>query len=136
MSKFFLIPAALCLTACAATTEDQTSDIVSNNDAIEDFIEVSDLKEVDAIRSFDTPGHKTVSARYIIVRDRKKQYLLTFRRRCHEYRETDVTPDVRYDRSTIRARFDTYRGCRIDRIFELTPGQVTELEALAEAEYE
>ena len=41
--------------------------------------------------------------------------------------------DRRNDANTLRARFDTIRGCRIHRIFALNEGEVAELENIGEA---
>ena len=43
-----------------------------------------------------------------------------------------VVADVRRENNTIRARFDTLRGCRIDKIFALTEADVAELKSLGE----
>jgi hypothetical protein len=53
--------------------------------------------------------------------------LVAFRQRCRELDELDVTPDIRHDLNTVRARFDTYRGCRIQALYEITEGQAQEL---------
>jgi hypothetical protein len=64
--------------------------------------------------------------------------LVAFRQRCRELDEQDeqdeldVTPDIRHDLNTVRARFDTYRGCRIQALYEITEGQVQELLDLGE----
>ena len=41
-----------------------------------------------------------------------------------------MQPDIRYDSSVLRARFDTLRGCRIDKLYAIEPGQADELRNL------
>ena len=65
--------------------------------------------------------------RYIILYDDRAPYLATFRRRCHELYELEVKPDRVYDSRNLRARFDTYRGCSIQSLYEVTTGQAQEL---------
>ncbi len=118
------------VTGCASTPEDDS--VIVKNDAVDDYIIVAELKEIYAIRTRDQLHYKLVTENYIIVSDRKNSYLLAFKRRCRELRDIEVTPDIRRERNTLRARFDTYRGCPIRSLYELNRGQADELLALGE----
>ena len=122
---------ALAMTAGCASGPPEDSVIVKN-DAVDDYIIVAELEEIDAIRTRDQLHYKIVTENYIIVSDRKNSYLLAFKRRCRELRDIEVTPDIRRERNTLRARFDTYRGCQIRSLYELNRGQADELLALGE----
>jgi hypothetical protein len=115
----------LILAACAADSEKES--VLARNDAIDDYIEVAELKEIDQIRIKRQLNHKVITDRYIILYDDRAPYLATFRRRCHELYELEVTPDRVYDSRSLRARFDTYRGCIIQSLYEVTTGQAQEL---------
>ena len=115
---------------CASTAEHES--IVARNDAIEDYVVVSELEELDQIRKRGELYHTVVTNRYIILKDRRNIYLATFARPCWNLDELRVDPDYRHDSDTIKARFDTYRGCKIHTLHELTKGQEQEILALAE----
>ena len=55
---------------------------------------------------------------------------MQFGRRCPELADTDVVADRRWDAKKIRARFDTLRGCRIERIYALAEADALELEGI------
>ena len=133
MTKHLLILIAVLAAGCAGSDASPESNVVTRNDAIDDFIEVEELQEVDAIRSRKTLHRTTITERYIILSDKSESYLVTFRRRCRELSDSHVTPDFRQDQHTIRARFDTYRGCRIESIYEVNEGQADELKSLGKA---
>lgn len=109
------------LVACAS----QTGPTVS--DAVGDFIVVSELQEKDTLKTRDQYSYKYLSERYIILKTRGENYLVQFNRRCRELNEPYVTPDVRFDSNTLRAGFDTIRGCRIDKMFAVDEAQAEEL---------
>lgn len=102
------------------------------NDAIADFIVVSELKPKDIVRLRDQFNYDYLSENYVVLKARGDYYLVQFQRRCHELREREITPDKRFDRNTLRAGFDTIRGCRIDRMFAIDAAQAKELEFLAD----
>ncbi len=114
------------LGACVASSEPRV------NQAVEDFIVVSQLPSTDKIRTRGQFDFSALTERYVILNADKNQYLVQFGRRCHELNERTVTPDIRYDRNVLRARFDTLRGCTIDRIYPIDEGAAAELEALVE----
>ena len=89
--------------------------------AIEDFVAVSGLEEMDSIRTRDQ--FRISELQYLnatfYLRTRKDTYLVKFNRRCHELNEAEVTADIRFDSKTLQSRFDTIRGCRIEKIFAI-----------------
>ena len=107
------------LGACATTDRQQVTD------AIDDFIQVAELEEVDTIRTSSTEqvNYDELSYEYIILRTRRDYYLAKFVRRCYELRDRMPTPDVRHDPNTLQARFDTIRGCRIGNIYAIDKAQ-------------
>lgn len=122
--------AMVVITGCASV-EDKES-VIKKNDAIDDYVIVAELKEIDAIRSHESLNSKIITKNYIIVSDRRNSYLLTYKHACRELYETEVKPDIRRERNVLRARFDTYRGCPIRSLHEITKSQADELLALGE----
>ena len=118
------------LTGCASVEEKES--VIKKNDAIDDYVIVSELKKVDSIRSHESLNSKVITEKYIIVSDRRHSYLLTYKQACRELHETEVKPDIRRERNVLRARFDTYRGCPIRSLHEITKGQADELLELGE----
>lgn len=130
LAKTLVALAAAMMLGCASAPEDDS--VIVKNDAVEDYIKVAELKEIDTIRKRGELHHTAVTEKYIILRDQRNAYLATFRQRCRELDEREVTPDLRHDLNILRARFDTYRGCRIQSLYEITKGQVAELLELGE----
>ncbi|MGB5331136.1 MAG: DUF6491 family protein [Woeseiaceae bacterium] len=125
MKRSILVLIVALLAGCAAQPDSKV------DDAIEDFVAVSQLEELDSIKSREQFGISELSERYILLTTRKDTYLARFTRRCYELNENQVTPDIRFDRWTLRARFDTIRGCRIEKFFAIDAAQAEELEMLA-----
>lgn len=121
-----LVASLVC--GCAAQERDR-----AKTDAVEDFIEVAELEEQDVVRMPEQYSYDILSDRYVIVKTRKTRHLVQFRRRCLELYETRPEPDFPQERNTLRARFDTIRGCRIEKIYPIEPGQADELEELGKA---
>ncbi len=135
MKHIHLIVLAL-LAACASGPDEIPADVL----AIQDYIAVAELPEVDKIRtSRDAGMEKLGNRRYIFLKARRKTYLVEFGRDCWElYDDTrlatdPLTWDQRHDANYLRPRMDTIRGCRIGRAFELNEGQVEEIRNLGEA---
>jgi hypothetical protein len=126
LSKGLIMLIAASILGCASTPQEEES-VIRQNDAVDDYIRVAELPKTDAIRKRGELHHTVVTEKYIILSDRKNSYLAVFRQRCRELDELDVTPDIRHDLNTVRARFDTYRGCRIQALYEITEGQAQEL---------
>ena len=125
MAKFLPGIVAMLVLGCANAPEELS--VVSKNDAVEDYIHVAELKEIDLIRSFDQLHHKVVTEKYIVIYDRRDTYLAAFKRRCRELNDHMVTADVRHDKNVLRARFDSIRGCRIEALYEIDEGQAQEV---------
>lgn len=130
LAKSIVALAAALMLGCASSPENDS--VIMKNDAVEDYIKVSELKQIDAVRKRGELHHTVVTENYIILKDQRSAYLATFRQRCRELAEREVTPDLRHDLNILRARFDTYRGCRIQHLYEITEGQATELLDLGE----
>ena len=126
LSKGLTVLVAASMLGCASTPQEGES-VIKQNDAVDDYIRVAELPETDAIRKRGELHYTTVTEKYIVLRDRKSSYLAVFRQRCRERDEQAVTPDIRHDLNILRARFDTYRGCRIQTLYEITEGQAQEL---------
>ena len=127
MRNSLALLAMLTLVACA-TARPQI-----DKEAVDDFVSVRGLEEVDKIRTDTAQGYYELNAYYVIYQTRRGDYLFQFARRCWELDERRVTPDKRWDDNTIRARFDTLRGCRIEKIYSLTEAEAEELKQLGEA---
>jgi len=121
MRLTFILAAAL-LSGCAAQTGPTKSD------AIADFIAVSNLEAQDQLRFRDQFNYTQLTEKYLILKARDDYYLVEFKRRCRELNRNEITPDIRYDRSVLRAGIDTIRGCPIERLFAIDKGQAEELE--------
>jgi len=129
MNKISIALIITCLSACAAQQESNTHDM---EQAIRDFIAVRQLSEVDKMRTANHEHWTELDPNFIVYTARRKAFLIEFTRACHELSDTQVVADVRRERNTIRARFDTFRGCRIHKIFALSEGEVAELKTLGE----
>ena len=106
------------------------------NEAVLDFIYTSELKEVDSIRFFQQYTYTYVNDQYVTIPTSSGDYLVEFTRSCPELRQNRFTPemvDYRGDNRTLRARYDTIRGCRIGKIYEVTAAQAQELADLGDA---
>lgn len=125
-----LIPAVLALAACAGTPK-VPADIL----AIQDFIAVTELPEVDRIRTdrretFEELGN----TRYIIFKTHRQDYLIEFRRSCWELRDDfNIKADHRTDNNNFYPGVDTFRGCPTGKAWELTEGQAEEIRNLGDA---
>ena len=115
----------LMLAACAGNSEKES--VIAKNDAIDDYIKVAELKNIEQIRVKRQLHHKVLTEQYILIYDDRDPYLAAFARRCRELNETEVKPDYRHDASSLYAKFDTYRGCRLQALYEVSNGQAVEL---------
>lgn len=101
-----------------------------------DYIAAADLKEVDEIRHRSQMNYSYVNDYFVTVPTRRGDYLVELGRQCSDLRRTDFRPemvDVRESTNLIRARFDTIRGCRIAKIYEITDMQRREIHDLGDA---
>jgi Family of unknown function (DUF6491) len=105
-------------------------------EAVVDYIYANELKEVDQFRYFQQFTYTYVNDQYVTIPTNAGDYLVEFARDCPELRRARFTPemaDVRDDNRTLRARFVTIRGCRIDKIYEISEAQREELSELGDA---
>ena len=126
--------ALLLLAACAGQDEQEQLSSQDIDQAVRDFIEVRNLESVSSMTSGNSDGWKELSETFIVYEGRRDEYLVEFARRCYELRDnTRITPDRRWDKNTIRAKFDTIRGCRIAAVYALDETEATELKNIGEA---
>ena len=115
---------ALVITACAAPGDPEERREAA---AIADFIKVSELPQVDKVRTTEQLRARDVNDTYVIVSTRRKDYLLEYYSRCYPRYDGRVEPDVRRDSRALYPGIDTFRGCRIKAMYELEAGQADEL---------
>lgn len=127
MNRIMCLVAALLLCGCASNEEDERPD------AIDDFIQVSDLEEVRVIRSMDTFGQRVLNESYVILTTRKEQYLIAYPSPCPIAYDKRRSPDFRSDARAIYADRDTFRGCRIKAIYPISEAQAAELMEIGRA---
>ncbi len=129
MNRLIFAAAAMLVSGCATQERAVTQD---EEQAIRDYILVRGLEEVDRMRSSNSDSWDELDEYFIIYDTRRNAYLVEFNRACYELNENRVTPDLRREAKTIRARSDTIRGCLVDKIFALTEADVAELKSLGE----
>ena len=131
MNKILIVPALLVVAGCSSTTQ-RPQEI----EAVRDYVAAAELEEVSDIRLREQLNYTYVNDRFVTIDARRGDYLVEFNRDCWELRQTQVSGgmvDVRDNRNVLRARFDTIRGCRIGKIYEITEAQRVELTALGDA---
>ena len=120
--------ALLLLAGCAATEESERTS------AYRDYIEVTELTEVSSVRTFGEIDHEVLDDKYVIISNRDQDYLLEYSQACDKDPITQrVRADVRRDGRRLYARYDTFRGCHIKALYEVTPDQVIELRNMGTA---
>lgn len=126
-----LLAAAFLLSGCSFNLLE-----AEEGEAVVDYIYANELKEVDQFRYFQQFTYTYVNDQYVTIPTNSGDYLVEFARDCPELSQARFTPDmadVRDDNRTLRARFDTIRGCRIDKIYEISEAQREELSELGDA---
>jgi hypothetical protein len=123
----------LLLAGCAS--QPQGVPEIDESGAIDDFVAINELDEVDVVRAMNGFDYDYLTDRYVVVRTRGAWYLAQMFGRCPELTNMneDVQPDFRYDARAIRSGVDTIRGCRIKNIYEIDETQAQELEQIGEA---
>lgn len=112
--------------ACAGTP-----DIPADTQAVRDYVEVGELREVDRVRTHGSDTWAPLTLHHAVYRSRDGYFLLEFTRACREMSDhTAITPDRRYDYNAMRRGIDTLRGCRIEKMYPLTEAQAREIDAL------
>ena len=144
--RYLSLVVMIALTACASGPEEIPADVL----AIQDYIAVAELTEVDKMKNNRDSGiEKLGNKRYIFLKARRQTYLVEFSRDCWELYDDAAllnssmatgmggplprTWDQRNDANYLRPRMDTIRGCRIGRAFEVNEGQVDEIRNLGDA---
>jgi len=129
MTKTTCLLGCLLLAACGVTGEPEES---REETAMRDFIEVSELKSVDVIRTMAQLSSSEINDTYVIASTRKEEFLIEYFSRCLRRHDGTVEPDHRTDSRALYAVVDTFRGCRIKAIYVLEPGQADEVRELGE----
>lgn len=119
MNKCLMLLATVLIVGCAQTETTQESSAISKEKSFEDYIEVSELKEVGSARTSDQAQYRVVSAEHVIIEDHKT-FVLAKLQRCKKFGGGGATHDARHDPNTIR-------GCRIEALYALDVGQAEEL---------
>jgi len=104
-------------------------------DAVRDFVVVNELPEVDQIRNFDQVKYLYVNDYFVVFPTKSDPYLIEFQGRCDELRQrywTSDMIDIRVTANSLHADYDTLRGCKIDKIYELSEPQLNELRHLGD----
>ena len=127
MRTTMLLVLAMLLAACATQTGPGP-----DREAVQDFVAVRGLEAVNEIRTDTSNSWEELNNYYLIYKARRAEYLVEFTRKCWELDDQRIIADKRWDARTIRARFDTIRGCRIGKIYGLTEGEAIELRELGE----
>lgn len=130
MNKLMLPIVLVLMTGCASQEDALTYD---TEQAVRDFIAVRQLETADRIRTNNDDQWQDIDQNFVLYLKRREAFLFEFTRRCHELNEYPVVPDKRDSSNTIRARFDTLRGCRIANIYPLTEDEVAELRDIGES---
>ena len=122
------------LAACAGqdpAVEQNRQDAVQ---AVRDFIDVRGLAELTELKSSTSDTWEPIEAHFLIYKGRRATYLVEFAHQCYEINDNSrIVADERWSANTVRARFESIRGCRIGRIFALTEEEATELENIGES---
>ena len=108
---------------------------IDESGAVDDFVEINDLEEVDVARTTNSFDYGYLTDRYVVIKTRKSWYLAQLFGRCPELSNVnaEVQPDIRYEPKAIRAGVDTIRGCRIKNLYEIDEAQALELKEIGEA---
>ncbi len=121
-------------TAMGACASEPTETVPAKQGAdllVHDVIAARELKEIKRIRGTDRKRWEKLTPGYIIYKVRRDEFLVEFDRPCYEiWSNTQLSADGTLIPNTIRARYDNIRGCRIERIFELTKEDAVELKLL------
>jgi glycine/D-amino acid oxidase-like deaminating enzyme len=134
MKRTALILAAIFLTACAAQEPAKETSTQDAAQAIRDFIDVRELEEVDRLSTSHADRWEQLDQSFLLYKGRRATHLVEFARRCWELDDNSrIVADERRSGSHIYARFDTIRGCRIDKLYALTEHEIAELENIGEA---
>lgn len=124
----------LALAGCSTTIEIRSPG--KDIEAVRDFVAASELQELNSVRLNEQIKMLYVNDFYIILPNRRDQYLIEFRGRCAELRERKWLPgmvDIRVNSKMLYSDHDTIRGCVIGKIYEIQNSQLEELRVLGDA---
>lgn len=125
MKKLTLLIAGLAVTACAST--DEADEPRKEETAVQDYIEINGLDSVSSIWNDNALSFDEIDDTFLLVSTKRQDYLLEYFSRCIRYTDGGVEPDIRRDWRRIYAGADTFRGCRIKKLYSLDPAQADEL---------
>lgn len=133
MRGVVILSAALFLAACGSSGHR----VVPGKEigAVRDFVVVNELQEVDQIRNFDQIKYLYVNDYFVVFPTKFDPYLIEFQGRCDELRKrywTSDMIDIRVSARSLHADYDTLRGCKISKIYELSEPQLNELRSLGD----
>jgi len=131
MKKRDFLLAIMVVGGCSSTSQSPRE-----VEAVRDFIVATEIEEVSEIRLSRQMSYTDLNDRFVVIPTRRGDYLVEFQRECRELKQAKITPemvDVRINRNVLLAKFDTIRGCRIARIYEITGEQMEELKVLGDA---
>ncbi len=129
--RYVVLIIAVTLAGCSTTPEEIPADVI----AIQDYVAVAELPEVDKVATDSSARMQRLDNSYFVFWvSRRQTYLIEFTRHCWELTNSrQVTADIRRDSNYLRPRRDTIRGCRIGRAFEINEAQKQEIRDLGEA---
>lgn len=134
MKRAALLMVIAALAACATQDEAAEQSSQDKAQAVRDFIEVRELEELSKMGTSSGDRWTSIDEEFLIYEGRRDVYLVQFYRRCRELSDnTRIVADKRWDSTSMHARSDTIRGCRIEKIFALTEAEVAELENIGES---
>lgn len=134
MKAFLGVALSALLLGCAAQDAQNKPATQDEEQAVRDFIELRDLEELDKLRTSSSDRWQKISDKFIIYDTRKGAYLVEFAHPCYELEDYNrIVADVRREGNILRARFDTIRGCRTDKLYSLTEAEAAELKQLGES---
>ena len=134
MPLFLIVGGCFAAGACSGTVSKEGPG--EEVEGVRDFIASAELVEVDRIRNFEKVTYRYVNDYFVTMPTRRKDYLIEFKSRCTELRRQKWSSDMidfRVSARVLHADFDTIRGCKIDRIYELSDAQLAELQRLGDA---
>ena len=125
--RLFVITAAALIGAGCATIEAPEGKKVVN-----DFIALSEMQEIDRIRSYQDLRFSIINEFFLVASDGERHFLLEFDAGCRSLRTgtfNSLMMDHRQNFKILHRR-DTIRGCPIAGMYTATAEQLNELKAL------
>lgn len=131
--KYGIVPVVVLMLAGCSTSE-----VRPEVAAVRDLIALEQPPQVDQIRLLNQLYYQYLNDYYVTVTQGRRLYLVEFSARCRALRRSEYTPsmvDTRRHAKQINAKWDTIRGCPIDRIFTLSAAQLEEIRELNEGSF-